>query len=346
MPTTAACPAFAYVPRRERVRRRAPDRGPGRSRSARRTWTSSRRAWSGTRSPYGACRSVVDERYISGGSSSGSAVAVAAGMVSFALGTDTAGSGRVPAAFNGIVGLKPSLGLLSTARRGAGLPDARLRLGLRARRRRRRAGARASPRPTTTADPYSRRAPPPSARRPRWRARGSASRSARQMRFFGDRAAAAAWGVAARATPGRSGWEVVEIDFEPFARPRGCSTRVAGSPSGRPPSASSSRRAVTGRRSGGRARSSAGGVRPSAVDAFRSVYRLAELRGRRRPTGSGSTRCCCRRADDLHARPRSAADPIGTNAALGTYTNFVNLMDLCARGRAGARRAPTDCRSA
>ena len=69
----------------------------------------------GTRSPYGACSSVFDERYISGGSSSGSAVAVAAGLVSFALGTDVEGSGSVAAAFNGIVGVKPSRGALSTA---------------------------------------------------------------------------------------------------------------------------------------------------------------------------------------------------------------------------------------
>ncbi len=69
----------------------------------------------GTRSPYGACSSVFDERYISGGSSSGSAVAVARGLVDFSLGTDTAGSGRVPAAFNNLVGLKPSRGLLSTS---------------------------------------------------------------------------------------------------------------------------------------------------------------------------------------------------------------------------------------
>ena len=68
----------------------------------------------GTRSPYGACVNSFDPDYISGGSSSGSAVAVATGLVSFALGTDTAGSGRVPAAFNNIVGLKPTLGLLST----------------------------------------------------------------------------------------------------------------------------------------------------------------------------------------------------------------------------------------
>src|SRR5208282_4018174 len=66
----------------------------------------------GTRSPYGAPESATNPGYISGGSSSGSAVAVAAGLVSFALGTDTAGSGRVPAAFNNIVGLKPTRGIL------------------------------------------------------------------------------------------------------------------------------------------------------------------------------------------------------------------------------------------
>jgi allophanate hydrolase len=68
----------------------------------------------GTRSPYGACHSVYSPAHVSGGSSSGSAVAVAAGEVDFALATDTAGSGRAPAAFNGIVGLKPSRGLVST----------------------------------------------------------------------------------------------------------------------------------------------------------------------------------------------------------------------------------------
>ena len=69
----------------------------------------------GTRSPYGACHSVFSSEHISGGSSAGSAVAVASGEVDFALGTDTAGSGRVPAAFNGIVGIKPSKGLVSTS---------------------------------------------------------------------------------------------------------------------------------------------------------------------------------------------------------------------------------------
>lgn len=68
----------------------------------------------GTRSPYGACKNSINPNYVSGGSSSGSAVAVATGLVSFSLGTDTAGSGRVPAAFNNIVGLKPTCGRLST----------------------------------------------------------------------------------------------------------------------------------------------------------------------------------------------------------------------------------------
>jgi allophanate hydrolase len=69
----------------------------------------------GVRSPYGACSSVFDDRYISGGSSSGSAVAVARGLCAFSLGTDTAGSGRVPAAFNDLVGLKPTRGVLSAS---------------------------------------------------------------------------------------------------------------------------------------------------------------------------------------------------------------------------------------
>ncbi len=69
----------------------------------------------GTRSPYGACKNAFNPKYVSGGSSSGSAVATALGLVSFALGTDTAGSGRVPAAFNNLIGLKPSRGLISAA---------------------------------------------------------------------------------------------------------------------------------------------------------------------------------------------------------------------------------------
>ncbi|MDR9373132.1 amidase family protein, partial [Conexibacter sp. JD483] len=114
LPTTAACPAFAYEPAQTAtVVARLEQAG------ALLLGTTNLDQFAtgvvGTRSPYGAPSAVDDAQRISGGSSSGSAVAVARGEVDFALGTDTAGSGRVPAAFNGLVGTKPSRGLLSTA---------------------------------------------------------------------------------------------------------------------------------------------------------------------------------------------------------------------------------------
>jgi allophanate hydrolase len=113
MPTTAACPAFAYTPKRsaEAVERLL---NAGAVVLGKTNLDQFATGLVGTRSPYGIPRNPFDHRYIPGGSSSGSAVAVATGMASFALGTDTAGSGRVPAAFNNIVGLKPSRGLIST----------------------------------------------------------------------------------------------------------------------------------------------------------------------------------------------------------------------------------------
>jgi allophanate hydrolase len=114
LPTTAGCPDFAYVPERTApVVQRLLDAGAilvGKT-----NLDQFATGLTGSRSPYGSCASVFGGGLIAGGSSSGSAVAVAAGLVSFALGTDTAGSGRVPAALNGIVGLKPTRGLLSTA---------------------------------------------------------------------------------------------------------------------------------------------------------------------------------------------------------------------------------------
>src|SRR5262250_2399165 len=114
MPTTAGCPSFTYVPERTAtVVQRLIDAGAiliGKT-----NMDQFATGLVGTRSPYGACSSVYDPRYISGGSSSGSAVAVAKALCAFSLGTDTAGSGRVPAAFNNLIGLKPTRGLLSTS---------------------------------------------------------------------------------------------------------------------------------------------------------------------------------------------------------------------------------------
>lgn len=111
--TTAACPEFRYVPEAHAAAvARAIEAGAipvGKT-----NMDQFATGLVGTRSPYGACESAFGSGWVSGGSSSGSALAVALGLVSFALGTDTAGSGRVPAAFNNVVGLKPSRGLVST----------------------------------------------------------------------------------------------------------------------------------------------------------------------------------------------------------------------------------------
>lgn len=114
LPTTAACPAFAYDPAGDSTVV-ARLRAAGAILIGKTNLDQFATGLNGTRSPYGAPRCVFNNDYISGGSSSGSAVAVARGQVAFALGTDTAGSGRVPAAFNNLVGIKPTKGLLSAA---------------------------------------------------------------------------------------------------------------------------------------------------------------------------------------------------------------------------------------
>ena len=114
IPTTAACEAFTYIPNESAfVVQKLIDAGAiplGKT-----NLDQFATGLVGTRSPYGATKNSFNSDYISGGSSSGSAVVVAQGIVSFSLGTDTAGSGRVPAAFNNILGLKPSRGLLSNS---------------------------------------------------------------------------------------------------------------------------------------------------------------------------------------------------------------------------------------
>ena len=111
-PTTAACPAFAYTASAHAsVVQKLLDAGA--SLHGKTNLDQFACGLNGTRSPYGAVPNAINPLYVSGGSSSGSAYVVATGQVDFALGTDTAGSGRVPAGLNNIVGLKPSRGLIS-----------------------------------------------------------------------------------------------------------------------------------------------------------------------------------------------------------------------------------------
>lgn len=113
IPTTAGCPDYSYLPEKSAtIVQKLIDAGAipvGKT-----NLDQFATGLVGTRSPYGACKNSINPEFISGGSSAGSAVSVALGMASFSLGTDTAGSGRVPAAFNNLVGLKPTCGLLST----------------------------------------------------------------------------------------------------------------------------------------------------------------------------------------------------------------------------------------
>lgn len=114
IPTTAGCPEFSYTPKKSAfVVEKLIQAGAipiGKT-----NLDQFATGLVGTRSPYGECKNSINKEYISGGSSSGSAVAVALSMASFSLGTDTAGSGRVPAAFNNLIGLKATKGLLSTS---------------------------------------------------------------------------------------------------------------------------------------------------------------------------------------------------------------------------------------
>src|SRR5215468_3734314 len=210
--TTAACPGFAYKPERsaEAVRRLVE---AGALFVGKTNLDQFATGLVGVRSPYGVPRNPFNPAVIPGGSSSGSAVAVAAGIVPLALGTDTAGSGRVPAGLNNIVGLKPSLGLVSTA----GVVPACRTLDC------------VSVFALTTddawtafqvmagpdrADPYSRERPPGEPGDMPTVIRLGVPRKSQRL-FFGDREYEAAY-TAALERLERLGCSVVEVDFEPF----------------------------------------------------------------------------------------------------------------------------------
>jgi allophanate hydrolase len=212
MPTTAACPAFTYTPSHgaEVVQRLE---AAGAIVIGKTNLDQFATGLVGTRSPYGACRNPFDARYISGGSSSGSAVAVASGLVSFALGTDTAGSGRVPAGCCNLVGLKPTRGVISTT----GVVPACRSLDCVSIFALTVSDARAvfdAAQGFDDNDPYSRHATAFAGCTPA-RVRCGLPRAS-QLEFFGDALARAAF-QAAIVDLRKTGAEIVEIDYTPYA---------------------------------------------------------------------------------------------------------------------------------
>jgi allophanate hydrolase len=325
VPTTAACPDYAYMPPKSAtVVQRLVDAGAipvGKT-----NLDQFATGLVGTRSPYGACRNSFDPQYISGGSSSGSAVAVALGQVSFALGTDTAGSGRVPAAFNNLVGLKPTRGLLSTA---GVVPacrtlDAVSVFALTAGDAREVLTVAAGFDP---GDPYSRRAPVARAGGAGPRFRFGVPRAA-QLEFFGNREYAALFDAAVERLEVLGGSRV-ELDFAPFLE----AARLLYEGPWLAERYAAIRDFVETRTGALHAVTRAiieRGRTPSAVDAFEAAYRLAALRRAVEPMLASVDVIVTPTAGTIHRIAEVEADPVRLNSQLGYYTNFMNLLDLAA----------------
>jgi allophanate hydrolase len=327
MPTTAGCPAYAYTPSvSATVVRRLEDAGAiviGKT-----NLDQFATGLVGTRSPFGACSSVFDDRYISGGSSSGSAVAVAKGLVTFSLGTDTAGSGRVPAAFNGLIGLKPTRGLLSTA---GVIPACRTLdcVSVLATTVRQAYDVWRVAKGFDSSDPFSRAALPGENAAPWLKSsfRFGVPRAA-QLEFFGDEEARALYWKAVNKAE-QLGGRRVEIDFSIFRRAADLlydgpwvAERLAAIQAFLQSHADEVNPIVRG--------IIAGGARYSAVDAFAGSYRLQELVRAAQEQWAAMDVLLLPTAGTIYTHEQVAADPVALNKNLGHYTNFVNLMDLAA----------------
>jgi allophanate hydrolase len=324
VPTTAGCPEYAYTPTQSAtVVQRLIDAGAipiGKT-----NLDQFATGLNGTRSPYGACRNSFNPDYIAGGSSSGSAVATAVGQVSFALGTDTAGSGRVPAAFNNLVGLKPTRGLLSTS----GVVPACRTLDCVSVFALTAADAQAVLDVAAgfdARDPYS---------RPAHTGRALPARhfrfgvpKATQLEFFGNREYATLFDTAVAQLQALGG-ECVEIDFTPFLEaarllyegPWLAERYVAIRDfiESKPEALHPVTRVVIEK-----------GRVPSAVDAFAAMYRLADLRRAIEPMLESVDAIVTPTAGTIYRIAELEADPLRPNSDLGYYTNFMNLLDLAA----------------
>ncbi len=311
VPTTAGCPAFAYTPQVSASVVQNLE-AAGAVLAGKTNLDQFATGLVGTRSPFGACHSVFNAAFISGGSSSGSAVAVAAGLVDFALGTDTAGSGRVPAAFNNIIGLKPTRGLIGLS----GIVPACRTLDCVSIFARTVTLARRVLDVLNVFDPADPFARP---------ARAALSFGAtprigvprEPLEFFGDEDCL------------RLGARLVPIDFSPFAAAARLlyagpwvGERLAalrGYGFDRPEMMEPSVRAII-----------YGAQALSAVDSFEAQYQLARYIRAAEAAWAEIDALLLPTTPTIYRIDEVQADPIRLNSNLGLYTNFVNLMDLCA----------------
>ncbi|HZZ01807.1 allophanate hydrolase [Paraburkholderia sp.] len=343
IPTTAACPAYAYTPDKSAavVQRLI---AAGAIPIGKTNLDQFATGLSGQRSPHGACRNALDPRYASGGSSSGSAVSVALGLAAFSLGTDTAGSGRVPAAFHGLIGLKPTKGVLSTL----GVVPACKSLdcvSIFARSANDAQRVFEVALGVAEADPYAREFEPlaqslrpsltpvaeesaPPASQPSLRGVRFGVPRADQLEFFGDTSYAQAFDTAlTRLREG--GAELIEIDFEPFLatarllyegpwvaeRLAAIREFVETQPDALHPVI----REIIG-----------GAARWSAADVFAAFDRLAVLRMQASQVWHQIDAIVTPTSATTATVDQLEADPIRVNSRFGYYTNFVNLLDLSA----------------
>ncbi|MEO6569704.1 MAG: allophanate hydrolase [Opitutaceae bacterium] len=329
VPTTAACPEFAYIPTvSATVVQRLIDAGAipvGKT-----NLDQFATGLGGVRSPYGTPRNPFHAEMIPGGSSSGSAVAVAGGLASFALGTDTAGSGRVPAAFNNLAGIKPTRGWLST--RGV-VPACRsldcvsiFALTVEDATRVARIAGEFDP-----TDSFARPAPGEvatawdhAAESPFWFGVPAPD----QLEWFGDKYNPVLFKEAIRGLESLGGVQV-EVDFTPFREAAQLlyegpwvAERWAAIRAFHEQHADKiwpvTRQIIEG------------GSKLLAVDAFESLYQLAELRREAEEEWAHIDLLMLPTAATIYTRTQLEADPIGLNSRLGYYTNFANLLDTAA----------------
>lgn len=322
--TTAGCPAFAYRPAQSaRVVQQLCAAGAipiGKT-----NLDQFATGLVGTRSPYGICRNPFDPRFIPGGSSAGSGVAVAAGLVSFALGTDTAGSGRVPAAFTNIVGLKPTKGYLSTR----GLVPAVRSLDCISIFALTCADAETVLQAAAgfdSADAWSRPAAPLNL--PDWAKLRVGVPAVESLKFFGNAEAERNYRAGLERLQALGG-QLVEIDFSAFAETapllyQGAWVAERLAALGDFLSQNLEAMEPTVRQI------IAGGSAYDAVAAYEGIYRLAELKRQSELQWQQMDILALPTTGTIYSIAAVQAEPLTLNSNLGYYTNFVNLLDLAA----------------